>query len=59
MRVKSLAPSVGRVSDPYGSAAYKRRNEAHKRGERVLEQLPISSAKPTLPRLKFLESADE
>lgn len=57
MRVHDQRPPARPKHNPYGNEL-KRHNDAIKRGEKVLDVLPISSAKPTLPKLKFLENAE-
>lgn len=57
MRVHDQRPPAPPRFNPYGNEL-KRHNDARKRGEKALDVLPISSAKPTLPKLKFLENAE-
>lgn len=56
MRVHDQRPTKPK-HNPYGGEL-RRHHEARARGEKVLDVLPISSAKPTLPKLKFLENAE-
>lgn len=56
MNVKDQRP---KVVSPNLHGEYKRINDQYRDGTRRLDILPISSAKPTLPRVKFLEGKDD
>lgn len=56
MRIKTIKPP----SAPTGTfGGIKRLHDAVARGDVVHDRLPISSAKPTLPRVKFLEGKED